>query len=327
MHHERVAHCIGAESDYIIRTYSDSKYNEMIMAAQSQLPMLRQDKPITNKRGFAFVVHSVPTDANGGFGAPHIMNLLTVIDLNKKQIPFSIFINFVKKEAAHRNYRGRYLFGVREIPELQKSMRCFDGSVSVQLHPDDRNCGLYAPEFSRVLSKLLENNDALQTKLEDPATYENWDQFLKEFHLMLMKELPQFFNATPDGFAPKPWEELKPYFVQRRWDVGRMMLAERIQDAKKQIHDAREFLVQLRQPKPEPQPQPSRRCSISSVPQRLLSFASQAVAYPFSAKQDKKEPLEQSAAKRQVGGAAPVAVINPALDILPPDANKKRKIH
>jgi hypothetical protein len=225
--------------NFVIPYFDPNKRYDMISAAKYQASSLRHIVQPANKRGFAFIVHSVPTDA-GVFGAIHIICAITVLNVKKKEIPFMIFLDSSKGNQWHID---KFKLGMDSvIDDLGSNCRYFDGSFKIQTEIEDQNCAGYTTEFAGTVCKLLADDDALQAKLENPASYQDWEALKLDLHNRIMQQLPHLFEPTAHGFAAKPWQERNPYFAQKRWDLGIISLNKAITKSDARVGSAMAFL-------------------------------------------------------------------------------------
>lgn len=168
---------------------------------------IESDKTCTNPQGFTFMLHALRSPG-------HIQCALSVIDYKRKAIPLFLCIEsgssrlFDASSLRSFGYVARdrdiCIYPFRETEFVQIPLW-------LQLDEEDGNCSFYTAEVMKALYVLLPETEHMLPDLE------KWRAAITH---NFRKYLPDFYSYSEEGYSLKTWEALKPFFLQKRWQVG-----------------------------------------------------------------------------------------------------------
>jgi hypothetical protein len=196
-----------------------------------------------NDRGFGFLIQGVETGLRlVGTHPGHIQTFVSVIDHRRHRVS-NIFFFDSSANQKQPYYKQRFV----EHSVFSREAQYHDAAFNIQQAADDRNCSLYTFEFMTALVATLQS-DAVQRMFEDIQDEAGWQAVKAQFFATIARALPHLFKETDKGYEARPWEELKPYFIQKRWEIGRSHIKERLEKAKQDLQAVSTFFTK---PAPE----------------------------------------------------------------------------
>jgi hypothetical protein len=167
----------------------------------------------------------------------HILMTLSLIDFNKKEVLFNIYLNSWEDFSYIKDLNRRI-----QMNNPNHSSPCpefYDASLSIQIYEDDQYCATYSAEIARALYlELLENANLrrlLETFAAEKTRANSWE-FLKTTMQQAIKvRLPMFFDRQNETFSLKSEPEIKKWHIENRYKIGTEYMKELVAQSKQMV--------------------------------------------------------------------------------------------